>query len=220
MKVLTSDAVQDPTKVEAKVKREVAMRQIRHEQDNEERKLTPEQRKEKEYQRMIAREQKGLFATAYLVRHLTNGRHIFKVRETAKHDMLSGLCIFHPNFALVIVEGVSKKIKHYKQLMTNRIDWTEEARARGGGSDASGSEDEDADKVKEEEKDAVKQEDGPDMSENQCEIIWEGEIPERTFRIFRARHAETDSAGKEFLTPKYEGIWDLAKRWTWQDEDL
>jgi U4/U6 small nuclear ribonucleoprotein PRP3 len=38
MKVLTSDAVQDPTKIEARVRREVAMRKLNHEKMNEERK--------------------------------------------------------------------------------------------------------------------------------------------------------------------------------------
>lgn len=65
MKVLTSDAVQDPTKVEAKVRREVAARANKHERDNEERKLTTEQRKQKEYEQLAARERKGIYAAAF-----------------------------------------------------------------------------------------------------------------------------------------------------------
>jgi len=65
MKVLTSDAVQDPTKVEAKVRREVAQRANKHEQDNQDRKLTAEQRKQKEYDQLVARERKGIFAAAF-----------------------------------------------------------------------------------------------------------------------------------------------------------
>jgi U4/U6 small nuclear ribonucleoprotein PRP3 len=65
MKVLTSDAVQDPTKVEAKVRREVQNRADKHERDNQERKLTAEERQEKEYQKMLAKERKGIFATVY-----------------------------------------------------------------------------------------------------------------------------------------------------------
>ncbi|KAL1409550.1 U4/U5/U6 small nuclear ribonucleoprotein prp3 [Vanrija albida] len=216
MKVLTSDAVQDPTKVEAKVRREVAMRQFRHEKDNESRKLTKEQRHEKEYEKLAQKERNdGLYASVYIVKYLTNGRHKFKVRETAKNDLLSGICVFHPNFALVVVEGVQNKIRHYRQLMLHRIDWTEEARPHGEADDdeSDGSDDE-------EKKKKAEGEEGPDMSENKCELIWEGEIPERTFKIFRARHAETDGAGKDWLTQKYEGMWDLAKRWTWQGEDL
>lgn len=65
MKVLTSDAVQDPTKVEAKVRRDVQNRADKHEQDNQSRKLTVEQRQEKEYQKVLAKERKGIYATVY-----------------------------------------------------------------------------------------------------------------------------------------------------------
>lgn len=65
MKVLTSDAIQDPTKVEAKVRREVTARANKHERDNEERKLTTEQRKQKEYDQLVARERKGIYAAAF-----------------------------------------------------------------------------------------------------------------------------------------------------------
>lgn len=209
MKVLTSDAVQDPTKVEAKVRREVAGRAQKHEQDNADRKLSTEERKEKEYQQMVARERKGIFGAVYKIKYLSNGQHKFKVRETAKKDLLSGVCLFGKDFALVVVEGSDKGVKHYKQLMTNRIDWTEQARPLGKGEDdASGSDDEGQDKAE------------GDLADNKCELIWEGEVPERSFKLFRARHAETDSKAKEWLTTKWEGMWDLAKRWVWQGEDF
>ena len=65
MKVLTNDAITDPTKMEAKVRREVDMRKQKHEMDNEERKMTAEERKKKDYKKMVARERKGVFAAAY-----------------------------------------------------------------------------------------------------------------------------------------------------------
>ncbi len=65
MKVLTSDAVQDPTKVEAKVRREVAQRANRHVQDNQERKVPPEVRKERDYLNMVARERNGIFGACF-----------------------------------------------------------------------------------------------------------------------------------------------------------
>ena len=46
-------------------KKEVAMRQYRHEADNENRKLTPEQRKQKEYEQLQARERKGIYGAAF-----------------------------------------------------------------------------------------------------------------------------------------------------------
>ncbi|TYJ55241.1 hypothetical protein B9479_004071 [Cryptococcus floricola] len=208
MKVLTSDAVQDPTKVEAKVRKEVAMRAYKHEKDNSDRKLTVDERKEKEYNQMLAKERNGIRGAVFKIKYLTNGRHKFKVRETAKSDLLSGICIFHPKFALVFVEGVDKSVKHYKRLLLNRIDWTEQARPMDGedGSDGEGGKGgADGDQ---------------DLADNKCELIWEGELTERTFKMFRARHVETDGKAKEWLTPRFEGMWDLAKRWKWEGEDM
>ena len=204
MKVLTSDAVADPTKVEARIRKEVQARADKHEQDNQERKLTAEQRKQKEYEQLVARERKGIFAAAYKIKYLTNGRHKFKVRETAKQDQLSGVCIFHPSFALVLVEGTDKGLKHYRQLMEHRIDWTEQARPLEGEEDAE-----------------TKGQPQPEsMEDNKCELFWTGEVPDRAFKQFRARHAESDHAAKEWLTQRYEGYWDLAKRYVWSNEDF
>lgn len=52
MRVLGSEAVQDPTKVEAHVRKQVADRQRRHESANQQRKLTKEQRTEKKIRKI------------------------------------------------------------------------------------------------------------------------------------------------------------------------
>lgn len=153
------------------------------------------------------------------IKYLTNGRHKYKVRETAKQDLLTGVCIFHSTFALVLVEGVDKGIKHYKKLLLSRIDWTEEARPLGE-EEEDGDKDEDGDGGEPRGISGAAEPKPENMEDNKCELIWEGEVPERAFRQFRARHAESDTKGKEWLTPKYEGMWDLAKKWQWAGEDL
>lgn len=65
MKVLTSDAVQDPTRVEARVRREVAMRKHGHEKMNAERKLTDEQRREKVETKKVEEEKKGIYGAVF-----------------------------------------------------------------------------------------------------------------------------------------------------------
>lgn len=152
MKVLTSDAVQDPTKVEARVRREVAMRKLTHNKMNEERKLTDEQRKEKIETKKIEEEKKGLHGAVYRlvtflypilahtlvnefplifrIKNLSDPAHRFKVRKNAEQMGLTGITIFNPNFSLVIVEGSAKGIKNYNRLMLTRIQWTEAAAAR------------------------------------------------------------------------------------------
>ncbi|KAI8991110.1 pre-mRNA processing factor 3-domain-containing protein [Mycotypha africana] len=47
MRVLGDEAIQDPTKVEAKVRKEMELRQKMHEKANEQRKLTPEEKRAK-----------------------------------------------------------------------------------------------------------------------------------------------------------------------------
>lgn len=65
MKVLTSDAVQDPTRVEARVRRDVAMRKHTHEKMNAERKLTAEQRREKVETKKVDEEKRGIFGAVF-----------------------------------------------------------------------------------------------------------------------------------------------------------
>jgi len=65
MKVLTSDAIQDPTRVEARVRREVAMRKHTHEKMNSERKLTDEQRRDKKENKKLEEEKKGVHGAVY-----------------------------------------------------------------------------------------------------------------------------------------------------------
>jgi pre-mRNA processing factor 3 (PRP3) len=65
MKVLTSDAVQDPTRVEARVRREVAIRKHQHEKMNAERKLTDEQRREKVESKKLEEEKRGIWGAVF-----------------------------------------------------------------------------------------------------------------------------------------------------------
>lgn len=65
MKVLTTSAIQDPTKVEARVRREVAARLEKHERENLDRQLTDEQRREKKEVKKVKEEGKGLGGVAF-----------------------------------------------------------------------------------------------------------------------------------------------------------
>lgn len=81
MKVLTSDAVQDPTRVEARVRREVAMRKHTHEKMNAERKLTDDQRRDKVENKKLEEEKKGIcgavFKSVYPSSSLCLRSHVF-----------------------------------------------------------------------------------------------------------------------------------------------
>jgi len=65
MRVLTSDAVQDPTRVEARVRREVALRKHTHDKMNAERKLDPDERRAKIEEKKVTEEVKGLVGAVF-----------------------------------------------------------------------------------------------------------------------------------------------------------
>ena len=75
------------------------------ERQNAERKLNDEQRREKKQRKKEDDEKKGLFCQVYRIRHLVSPRHKFKVRRNAQDHALTGVCVFHPSMAVVVVEG-------------------------------------------------------------------------------------------------------------------
>lgn len=223
MRVLTSEAVADPTKVEAQVRREVAARKEQHERTNAERQLTAEERKAKVEGQKMKDEAKGVLLCVYKIKHLASPSHKFKVRKNARQHGLTGLCIFNPEFALVVVEGPSKSMKAYKRLMLHRIDWTDPGRPRDGGDD----DDDDRDgpsstpflgAMGDAPPQARPEDDLSiiDWPQNTCQLIFEG--PQRS-RVMpadqpgvRARNAPSDYDAKEVLGEEWRQLWDLAKR--------
>jgi U4/U6 small nuclear ribonucleoprotein PRP3 len=206
MRVLGEEAVKDPTAVEARVNREIAERKQTHEEMNEERKLTKEQRHEKLAQQQEGDVAKGIFVTVYRIDDLANGRHRFKIGKNAEQDALTGVCIMHPKFNLVIVEGGKHSVQHFKKLMLNRINWTE-----NDGPNA----------VREGNKEALakwleaEDENGElkDLSLNTCQLVFEGEEKQRAFKKWLgARVCQTDAEAKAVLTrAKMDSFWNLAK---------
>ncbi|KAF8480413.1 pre-mRNA processing factor 3-domain-containing protein [Russula ochroleuca] len=221
MKVLTSDAVQDPTRVEARVRREVAMRKHTHDKMNAERKLTDEQRREKVETKKAEEDKKGILGAVFKVSTLADPAHRFKVRKNAEQMALTGLAIFNPGFSMVYVEGAPKFIRSYKRLMLHRIVWTEAARARGEEEVALA---EDGEGGGGEESRASKEPAGPSSGEvslegNRCDLVWEGPIRERGFTNFRPKSCPTDSAARDVLGTKLMSYWDMAKNYKREDEE-
>ncbi|KAI9696108.1 MAG: hypothetical protein M1836_005939 [Candelina mexicana] len=205
MRVLGEEAVKDPTAVEARVNREIAERAQKHMEMNEERKLTKEQKQEKLAANQEKDASKGIYTSVYKIDNLSNGRHRFKISKNAEQNALTGICILHPRFNLVIVEGGQVSINSYKKLMLNRIDWTENIapnKVREGNKEALTSW-----LQAEDEKGALK-----DLTLNKCTLVWEGEEKSRAFRKWGSKVCETEAAAKDALTrAKMENMWTLAK---------
>ncbi|KAG6856059.1 hypothetical protein H0H87_007836 [Tephrocybe sp. NHM501043] len=223
MKVLTSDAIQDPTRVEARVRREVAQRKHGHEKMNAERKLTDEQRREKKETKKAEQEKKGIYGACFKIKILSDPAHQFKVRKNAEQLGLTGVTIFNPQFNMIYVEGSNKAIKNYKRLLLTRIAWTEAARPRGAdvelqepNSDAEGDSSAPAVAVE-----GGGEGDGrPSLEDNKCFLVWEGQLRDRAFSTFRGRSCPTDRDAKEVLGEKLKGYWDQSKNWRPEEEEL
>lgn len=221
MRVLTQDAIADPTKVEAQVRREMMARERKHLKENAERQLTPEQRREKREAEYAKDLQKGIHAIAFKVRYLSDPSHKFKVKKNALDYHLTGRILHNPKFCLVLVEGGPKSIKKYRQLMLNRIRWTEEAAPR-----ASTDADADADAPRGLENhggilrpagpfnDPVANPDDPEvpqsLADNYCREIWSGAEREHLFGDVRHANCPSDASAREVLG-KLAMLWDIAK---------
>ena len=207
MRVLGEEAIQDPTAVEARVNREIAERQQKHLDANEERALTKEQKLEKIARQQEADEALGIHVRIYKVGSLANGKHRFQVGKNAEQNKLTGVCIMHPRLNLVVVEGGIHSIRNYDKLMQNRIHWTEneEPKAVQEGNREAQAKWLDA---KDEETGELR-----DLSENKCELIFSGEEKKRAFRKWLgARVCESDSQARDVLArAKMEGMWSVAK---------
>ena len=97
MRVLGEEAVKDPTAVEARVNREIEERAKKHMDENEERKLTKEQRHEKLATQQAGDAAKGIYCCVYRIENLANGRHRFKISKNVSTVLLS------PNVLLISI---------------------------------------------------------------------------------------------------------------------
>ncbi|UNI16239.1 U4/U5/U6 small nuclear ribonucleoprotein prp3 [Purpureocillium takamizusanense] len=204
MRVLGDVAVKDPTAVEARVNREIAERHDKHVQANEERQLTKDQKQEKLAKNQQKDADKGIHVLIFKINSLANGQHRYKIGVNAEQLGLTGTCIMHPKFNLVIVEGGAWSINKFRKLMLNRIEWTENSPPKS------------RDDKREAGRDWLKAEteDGSlkDMSLNECKLVFEGEQKARGFRKWGSKVCETDQEARDVLSrAKMDNFWSLAK---------
>ena len=187
MRVLGTQAVQDPTKIEAHVREQVAKRQREHEEANASRKLTTEQRKEKKLKKVKEDTSLGVHVTVYRLLSLANPAKKFKVETNAKQLTMTGIAMLYKNINVVVVEGGPKQQKKFKQLMMTRIKWEEES--------------------------VPVDPNVPDaeLRSNACFVVWEGMIKFRSFGEFKIKSSPNESFAKElFKNHKVPHYWDLA----------
>lgn len=183
MRVLGTEAVQDPTKIEAHVRQQMAKRVKAHEEANAARKLTVDQRREKKARKLKEDVSLGVHVAVFRIRDLiNNASKKFKVETNAKQLYLTGCVMLYRDCNVVAVEGGIKQIGKYKRLMLNRIKWEE---------------------------DMVKM-DGTDVP-NKCVLVWEGTSKHRNFGEIKFKVCPIEKNAREhFKKHNVEQYWDLA----------
>ncbi|XP_035784244.1 U4/U6 small nuclear ribonucleoprotein Prp3-like [Anopheles albimanus] len=184
MRVLGTEAVQDPTKIEAHVREQMAKRQKVHEEANAARKLTDDQRREKKVRKMKEDTTLGVHVSVYRIRELQELQSKkFKVETNAKQLFLTGICVLFRDCCVVVVEGGPKQQKKYRRLMMHRIKWEE---------------------------DLVKNADGVEIP-NTCVLVWEGTTQRRNFGEFKYKSFPLEKSARDFFQKHHvEHYWDLA----------
>lgn len=186
MRVLGSQAVQDPTKIEAHVREQIAKRQKAHEDANAERKLTVDQKKQKKLKKVKEDTSLGVQVAVYRVLNLNNPAKKFKVEMNAKQLTMTGVVVVYRNINVVVVEGGPKQQKKFKNLMLNRIKWHEDTASKDGT-------------------------EGGEQIENKCFLVWEGSTKQRAFGEIKFKVSPNESFARElFKNHGVEHYWDLA----------
>ncbi|KAI9317333.1 pre-mRNA processing factor 3-domain-containing protein [Zopfochytrium polystomum] len=209
MRVLGTEAVQDPTKVEALVRAQMKARQQKHAKYISENKLTKEQRRERTRLKLLENTHVVVETAVFRVRDLSRPQHRYKVDINAHQLNLTGVVVDHPGSCLVVAEGGNRGIKQYKKLMLRRIDWSEANLAGadgadeggGGGAAAAGA--------------SAGAGAGASFSKpNECVLVWEGKIKKRLFQGFQVRKCPLERDVKELLEKAgCAHYWDAAKHY-------
>jgi U4/U6 small nuclear ribonucleoprotein PRP3 len=196
MRVLGTEAIQDPTQIEAVVRAQMKERQVKHDAYIKEHKLTKEQKRERKRLKLLENTHVFIEVAVFKINDLANPSHKFKVDVNASQNSLTGVALLHSGMNVVVVEGGWRGIKQYKKLLLRRIDWTDTG---------------DAEEDEEEEGEGGGGSKAP-KSANQCSLVWEGRIKRRLFQGFKVKQCPTERDAKEFLEKSgATHYWDAAK---------
>ncbi|XP_048494907.1 protein RDM16 isoform X2 [Beta vulgaris subsp. vulgaris] len=189
MKVLGSEATQDPTKMEMEIRAAAAEREQAHVDRNIARKLTPAERREKK-ERKLFEDSNTLetIVSVYKINDLSHPQNRFKVDINAQENRLTGCAVISEGFSVVVVEGGSKSIKRYGKLMLRRINW--------------------AAKLETEDEEEDEDEENP---ANQCLLVWQGRAAKPSFDRFSIKDCRTEAAARKvFFDAGVGHYWELA----------
>lgn len=191
--------------MEKRVLDEKNAREKRHFERNQERKLTPEARKEKEMAKLKEDTSLSSQVAVFRVLSLANGKNRFKLDKITKKNFLSGVAVYSLDFVVVIVEGGPKAIARFTKKMLHKIPWKQAIVPTSNGdlkveaasidqkpsSPALPSSSNASNPSQHNSNNSDRIYGKPiDPESNECHLVWQGEVLKRTFTDFR------------FVTPK------------------
>jgi len=183
MRVLGQEQIMDPTKVEAQVRAQMAKRKSDHEAANLSRKLTPAQKKAKNSRKLQEDTSAGVTVSVYRVKNLQNPAKKWKIEKNAAQLFMTGTVLLYQDVNIVVMEGGPKQQKKYKQLMLNRIAWSDDTYTDKDGSE----------------------------HQNKAELVWEGQTKQRNFGEVKFKLCPTEGFAREhFKKAGCEHYWDHA----------
>jgi U4/U6 small nuclear ribonucleoprotein PRP3 len=124
VRVLGSKFIQDPSAAEAKARTQEALRLMKHQLHNENRKLTKSQRSEKKRKKLLEDTSRVVHTAVFRVMNLSDSKIRWKIKTNAKQYNLTGCMMLFSRMNMVMVEGGPKAISKYSALMTRRIQWS------------------------------------------------------------------------------------------------
>ncbi|CAJ2655165.1 protein RDM16-like [Trifolium pratense] len=122
MKVLGTEATQDPTRLEKEVRNAAAEREQAHIDRNIARKLTPAEKREKKKRKLFDDSNTpDRLVALYRIDDLSHPQTRIKIDRDAQYNELTGCAVIYDGISVVVVEGKTKTIKRYGKLMLRRI---------------------------------------------------------------------------------------------------
>ncbi|CAN6485885.1 unnamed protein product [Victoria cruziana] len=187
MKVLGTEATQDPTRLEKEIRAAAAEREQAHVDRNIARKLTPAERRDKKEKKLFDENVLETIVSVYKINDLSHPQTRFKVDVNAQENRLTGCAVITEGISVVVVEGGAKPTKRYGKLMLKRINWAA----------------------------AVANEDENEENENspinKCVLVWQGSVAKSSFNKFIVHQCRTEAAARKvFSDAGVAHYWDLA----------
>ncbi|KAL5711091.1 hypothetical protein ACHQM5_021583 [Ranunculus cassubicifolius] len=188
MKVLGSEATQDPTRIEMEIRAAAEEREQAHIDRNIARKRTPGEKKEKAERKLFEdRNNLETIVSVYKINDLSHPNTRSKVVKNAQENKLTGCVVIGGNMTVVVVEGGRKAITRYAKLMTSRIIWAAAVTEEEG------------------------KEDDMDRPLNKCVRVWQGSMAKPNFHKFSVHECWTEGAARKVFSDADVGhYWDLA----------